>query len=728
MSSKIKYLVVTVLICLASGGNYVFAFTDITTSYKYKDSVEFIAERQIVQGYEDGTYQPDRYINRAEFLKIITLSSGKYDETKKYSCFKDVPENEWYTAYVCSAKEAGFVTGYPDGTFKPSQQINFVEALKIVEKAFNLNYVQDTDPWYAGMVKAAEIQNVIPLSIQSFGQTITRGEMADLIARFIHLNKGSLDSFLKEKINFRVSYSTLENEILVENDWLHYLDSLSSSQYTKTSFRENIKIPIGIGKLYVGDGEYEVTTNDQVKLNNGVVVEVSSVNKADDGYLILANFYINNQRINFLPVSLAQVTEDYSAKIEVNTLRRVDADPRFFKIKFTSVGAPNTTTDLYNSCKAQGGEEIDCLKYVIFAPMNSEGIKTDGVYNLIYPQGEEKLADYYFNQIKYCLPDVIRETKLSPQIGIVPMRLYYADTRAVTTNKSGIYWPIKKGDESEIIKDADACYDPVIVHELVHFLILPAYISEIINESFAFYNEKHVINQLYDARTSVNNENLTMKVDDVFNDEQSGVKFTFLGVSSEMKHVAVFSVEDTKNRFEMKSLGVAKNTGISMENYTNEKENLVIYVEDVKENYPYEATVSMYNSPPLREFLTCGKYNFESIVGWKKPSGQIMPAFDLENYDDATKTQKPKVDTYIDLKDYLAPQYPWFEYYLRFYSSGACMLRKYEQQNSDALAQSYVIINKYKNSVTGNKNNFTNELFDYFGEAFKLIADEMRLR
>jgi len=42
-------------------------FSDIT-NHKYKESIEFLHDRGVVQGYEDQTFRPDAAINRAEML------------------------------------------------------------------------------------------------------------------------------------------------------------------------------------------------------------------------------------------------------------------------------------------------------------------------------------------------------------------------------------------------------------------------------------------------------------------------------------------------------------------------------------------------------------------------------------------------------------------------------------------------------------------------------------
>lgn len=57
-------------------------------------------------------------------IKSEKNSKKTEDENLYENCFEDV-EDEWFAPYVCYAKEKGWVTGYPDGTFKPENNVKF---------------------------------------------------------------------------------------------------------------------------------------------------------------------------------------------------------------------------------------------------------------------------------------------------------------------------------------------------------------------------------------------------------------------------------------------------------------------------------------------------------------------------------------------------------------------------------------------------------------------------
>jgi len=192
---KITTTVSLVFICLLSATGTILAatFTD-TASNKYENAIDYIKEKGIVQGYSDGTYKPDSKINRAELLKII-LESNSVDTNDNLSfCFSDV-KNDWYAKYVCKAKNLGIISGYSDGSFKPGNNINFVEALKIIEEAYGADIIESS-VWYKGYVDEASSKNMIPLDIKAFNQEITRGQMADIITRYLKYKDGAQAEYL----------------------------------------------------------------------------------------------------------------------------------------------------------------------------------------------------------------------------------------------------------------------------------------------------------------------------------------------------------------------------------------------------------------------------------------------------------------------------------------------------------------------------------------------------
>lgn len=190
--------------------NVVFAVTNSTfpdTKYAYEEAIEFLASRNIVQGYPDGHFKPFNFVNRAEIIKMVFNGGAETLEPEK--CFPDVNEEDWFSPYVCEGKRRGYVKGYPDGTFKPSQKVNFVEAVKILTLAYDLPYEEADTIWYESAVRNASSMNIIPLNISSFDYEMNRAEISEMITRLIKNIEGTIDEYLGQKANLRLTYEQI---------------------------------------------------------------------------------------------------------------------------------------------------------------------------------------------------------------------------------------------------------------------------------------------------------------------------------------------------------------------------------------------------------------------------------------------------------------------------------------------------------------------------------------
>lgn len=173
-------------------------FVDITTSHPGHDAISYVHQEGIVSGYPDNSYQPDRFINRVEFVKIVvgaTFTPQAWDrcDPNHIYFFNDAGRDEWYSPYLCVAVQNKVIEGYSNGSFMPSLGINFVEAAKIlvtadrIDQGGNLRYdrtlPEAEGEWYAPYVQYLSARKAIPIGISRLDQNVTRGDMAEMIYR-----------------------------------------------------------------------------------------------------------------------------------------------------------------------------------------------------------------------------------------------------------------------------------------------------------------------------------------------------------------------------------------------------------------------------------------------------------------------------------------------------------------------------------------------------------------
>lgn len=119
-------------------------FSDVADDAWYKNAVSSAVEKGIINGYECNVFMPDEYITRAEFVLVVTRFLGLDENTDK-SMFSDVEEDSWAKGYINAIAKAGYITGYEDGTFRPFNDITRSEAVKILNKVKNIEVKEYTE-------------------------------------------------------------------------------------------------------------------------------------------------------------------------------------------------------------------------------------------------------------------------------------------------------------------------------------------------------------------------------------------------------------------------------------------------------------------------------------------------------------------------------------------------------------------------------------------------------
>jgi len=113
---------------------------DLSIENPNYEAIEYLIKKGILNGYPDGTFHPYKNINRAEVAKIIAESQLTKTEKVTNSCFPDINKEDWYNKYTCAMKAKGWIKGDGEtGKFRPNQNINEIESLKIILESLGIN-------------------------------------------------------------------------------------------------------------------------------------------------------------------------------------------------------------------------------------------------------------------------------------------------------------------------------------------------------------------------------------------------------------------------------------------------------------------------------------------------------------------------------------------------------------------------------------------------------------
>lgn len=107
------------------------------------NKIQYIIDKKLVEGYEDGTYGLDKNIKRSEITRLLVLANGNEELAKQLQgsmkIYSDVDTKHWANGVISvgttvpsDANGIAMLAGYPDGSFKPENDVTYAELAKML--------------------------------------------------------------------------------------------------------------------------------------------------------------------------------------------------------------------------------------------------------------------------------------------------------------------------------------------------------------------------------------------------------------------------------------------------------------------------------------------------------------------------------------------------------------------------------------------------------------------
>ncbi|TDF93600.1 peptidase S8 [Paenibacillus piri] len=169
-------------------------FTDIRGHWA-QNSILGLSDKQIINGYDDYTFRPNRTITRAE--ATVILSRALKLSQQKQIAYTDLSPNHWAYADIARAAQSGIIDGYPDRTFAPDQPVSRMEMISMIARSLNkTGNLQGDVPftdvdngyWGTGILKQMKAEGWIAgYADGTFrpDQQATRAEFVSMLAKMI---------------------------------------------------------------------------------------------------------------------------------------------------------------------------------------------------------------------------------------------------------------------------------------------------------------------------------------------------------------------------------------------------------------------------------------------------------------------------------------------------------------------------------------------------------------
>lgn len=291
--------------------------------------VDWLIEEGFISGYPDGTFGLEKTISRAEVSAIITriLKSEDVSELLRYvqSRFIDLYPSHWSNGYINFTVSMGYVNGYPDNSFRPSNNITYAEIIKILvmingntpstedfqgeswatpyiikaletgimsgiiipnanynsyasrEKVFEMvyntmmiKYLESTEEYTAIVIGNSRTSNIkeneINLRIietgDQFGSLRYNYSKGD-IAKIILDSSFDSEELLGKVVKISLSKEGLLNKLLIDNSFDYYLGPfLASEDSIMINTGETFDVYYSPGTSRYSDGLYQIYHND----------------------------------------------------------------------------------------------------------------------------------------------------------------------------------------------------------------------------------------------------------------------------------------------------------------------------------------------------------------------------------------------------------------------------------------------------------------------------------
>ncbi len=187
------------------------AFTDAAKiDADYAEAAAVLNGMKVFQGYEDGSFLPTKAITRAEVAAIIYRIDTKDVEDEDVALyvdsasFSDVKAADWFSGYVGYCANAGYIKGYPDGTFLPNKTVTGFEALAMILRAMGYDAENEFSgaQWSQNIAKIATKAGI--LDVVKPGQLTLPGTR-EMVAQLL------FDAINAKTVKFYPAWGYLEN-------------------------------------------------------------------------------------------------------------------------------------------------------------------------------------------------------------------------------------------------------------------------------------------------------------------------------------------------------------------------------------------------------------------------------------------------------------------------------------------------------------------------------------
>ena len=384
-------------------------FPDVPNSHWAACDIDKLAVNDVVVGYPDGLFKPNRNISRAEFatmlVKGFNLNCG---EMPRDTMFTDVPRNNWANPAIAKAVDEDLLKGYPNQKFRPNAPVTRVEALTSIAKGMTC----DIDKCKADEIlsRYADGNKIPDWARIPVAKSLENGALKDsptpnMILPNKDASRADIASMM-QTVRVALGYDTnpktannicpacpIEKNALIEHEEIVKIPTLQLSMIDQITAKSS-----HVGQYFRANTLEDVTINV-----TGQVVEVIRPSGCEKGALKLAFTEIKNGDCKTkLPKQILQA--------QINKSKNVNPVARLVEMPFTWAGS------LVGVVGRTAGGIVTNLGNAVENVSNDAGYMLGHAFQGQFGAASRNLVDGLFETVK--APVDITRTALSGTMGL----------------------------------------------------------------------------------------------------------------------------------------------------------------------------------------------------------------------------------------------------------------------------------------------------------------------
>ncbi len=222
MKQKVLALVLACLMLL-SMPVFAASYSDVPETHDRYEAINMLSSMDIITGFPDGTFKPDEAVTRAQMAALITRMFNLGSSPVTTEPFSDVTTSYWAASDIVSAKNRGIINGFPDGTFQPEAEVTYEQAVKMIVCALNYGTAAEKAGGYPnGYIQQASKLGILKTAAYTQDKPSPRGIIAQLLYNSLSVDMlvpqinadGTVDYVKSESGDNTVSQQFLKSETL----------------------------------------------------------------------------------------------------------------------------------------------------------------------------------------------------------------------------------------------------------------------------------------------------------------------------------------------------------------------------------------------------------------------------------------------------------------------------------------------------------------------------------